>query len=388
MIERYSVPAIENIWSRENRYRIYLLIEEKVNDALQEHFIIEHNRMHPTGLPVGMVMELADKIEVETRHDILAFVFAVEKLCEKECGTDCKWIHYGLTSSDLLDSATAIQVRDSLLFLHLEVMKLIAVIEDRANWEKDQQIMARTHGKHAMKVSLSEIFASWARQINNHLGDLVRICVPGKLSGAVGDNRVIPYPIQKKIADRLGMQLDYHATQVVQREFYAELIWRLAIYTKTLEKFALQIRLWQQSGIEEIEEPFYEGQGGSSAMPHKHNPIMCENITGLSRVISSYVPMALDNVPLWGHRDLTHSSTERIMLPDVFNLVAFVTDRMNKVIHGLKVNHSLIDSHLIESDSQEEMLHMIKDKGFSRYDAYRATQEQHNEDSSFRATVR
>jgi len=382
MIERYSTKEMQKIWSEEEKIKRWLLIEQTVNDVLQEEEIIPKNTLSAQLSSIinnswyDLILHNAKELEKETGHDVVAFIFAVENLV----GKDGRWIHYGMTSSDLLDTANAMTIKDSIQIISSALTDLVDCINGRINMCGTAEIMGRTHGQYAEHMPIKNVFDIFWNDIWRHSAALNSIDITGKMSGAVGDNKYITEKEEKKIMDYLGITRERAATQIVPREQYAEVVSRLALIGCTLEKIALQVRLYQQSGIEEMFEPFSRKQTGSSAMPHKRNPILCENVCGLARILRGYVSPAMEDIALWQQRDISHSSVERIILPDAFNLLHFMIQRVYKVLSGLEINVENIHKHIeenSENDSQKMLLDLIR-QGKSRQEAYRIVQAGEN----------
>jgi adenylosuccinate lyase len=384
MIERYSTREMQKIWSEEEKIKRWLLIEKTVNDVLQEEEIIPENNLSGQLLSIindswyDLILHNAKELEKETGHDVVAFIFAVENLV----GKDGRWIHYGMTSSDLLDTANAMTIKESAKVIISSLRDLKKSLDSVISRCADSCIMARTHGQYAEKILLSNIFSNFWMSLSDHIESLGNdIDITGKMSGAAGDYKYINRETEIKILSKLGINGECFATQVVPREQYAELISRLALIGCTLEKIALQIRLYQQSGIEEMFEPFGRKQTGSSAMPHKRNPILCENVCGLARVLRGYVSPAMEDVALWQQRDISHSSVERIILPDAFNLLHFMIKRVYNILDGLEISVDNVQKHVeenSENDSQKMLLELVR-QGKSRQEAYRIVQGKEKE---------
>lgn len=393
MISRYSTPEMTNLWSEDNKIKNWIKIEQVVNQELIKSKIIPENQLdsfftsiltenaetwdYQAGpLSVISIKRFADKYEKEIQHDVNAFVFALEEFINSYFNTkDGRWIHYGLTSSDLLDTANAITIQQSIYLIDDKIKDIILVISKLINKYKEQLLSGRTHGQYAENITLESFFKRIQEDLLENLrrfSEIINSC-SGKISGAVGNNRIIPVEIEWKVLKQLNLFRTSNATQIIQREWHARVIMALALLASSIEKAVLQIRLYQQSGIEEMSEPFHVNQTGSSAMPHKHNPVLCENLTGLARVVRSYVIPALENISLWQERDISHSSVERIILPDAFNLIHFMLKRFAYIISGLNINIETINAHLIADNSQDKLLDFIK-QGYGRQEAYRMVQ--------------
>jgi len=376
LIERYSTKEISQIWDDPvNRIKIFIKIERLLNDALQEFSIIDKNELSNflNTVDPKRIYNRATEIEKEIEHDINAFVFALEEIA----GKDGKWIHYGLTSSDLIDTTNAIMIKDSIKIVKESLLKLRDTFLKLTKVYKDIFIAGRTHGVHAERLRLSGIFESFANEVDrstNRLIDAKSRIVVGKLSGAVGDNKYIDYKVTDHILSKLFLMPEEDIGQIVSRDRYAELFNTLALIGCSLEKFVLQIRLHHQTGIDEIKEGFSAKQTGSSAMPHKRNPIKSENVCGLSRLLRGYALTGMQNVALWNQRDISHSSTERVILPDSFHILHFMILRTIEIFENIQINNELIEKNANSiPESQDELLKLIRE-GYSRQEAYRKVQ--------------
>jgi adenylosuccinate lyase len=376
MINRYSTKEMVAVWEEDAKFSRWVEIEATINEYLQRYGTIPQNNLSEELRSINLpdLIKASTELESKYKHDVLSFVFAAEQMCK-----DGRWIHYGLTSSDILDTATAMAINKSLGIIVYAAHDLRHALLNKMIECKEQEIIGRTHGQYAELVKLKDVFFLLHDELDRNINRLTKTIVPGKLSGAVGDNKYIPKEVEKRCLKKLGV--DYTiANQIVSRDFYAELISNLALMSCWIDKVALQIRLYQQSGICEILEPFYAKQKGSSAMPHKRNPILCENLCGLSRIVRGNLMAAMENIALWQERDISHSSAERIILPDTFNLVHFMIKRMQEIILGLEINFNNIDGHIEEfkatgnQDSQQEMLDLIQ-KGHGRREAYEIIQK-------------
>jgi len=373
MIERYCTKEMNEIWSEEAKYQRWVLVEQSVNDTLIQHQKIPPNNLSNLlkNISAQLLVLKAKEIEAEISHDVNAFVFA----CEDLCGSEGRWVHYGLTSNDIVDTANALAIKQSTSIIKNELLKI-----NYAVWQKEQpnaniKIIARTHGRHAEITNLSNVFHLWSQDINDCLGDLDKR-IPGKISGAVGDYKFISKAIERDILNKLELS-SCASNQIVSRINHAKLMSSLVAAASILEKIALQIRLYQQSGIDEMYEPFGAKQTGSSAMPHKRNPIKCENICGLARVMRGYLSPVFEDIALWQERDISHSSVERIIIPDAFNLLHYMSKNMLKIIDGLQINYEIIQNNInnfIDDGSQKKLLNLVG-QGMSRQEAYRIIQK-------------
>lgn len=371
MIERYCTKEMSKIWSEENKFKKWILVEKTVNDNLQKYNIIPQNGLSNRldKINIEKLIKRSKEIEREIKHDLNAFVFACEEFCGKKDG---RWIHFGLTSSDILDTTNALLVKESSCLLWDKLDKIERIFFEFEEQTRNILHVCRTHGQKAQISYLSRFFKLYANSFGEYQLNSLYLKIPAKISGAVGDNSHIPEIVELECLKFLHLEVDKDATQVVQRDYYAELIFKLAMIACLVEKFALQIRLYQQSGIEEMSEGFSRGQTGSSAMPHKQNPISCENLCGLARIVRSYVAPSMETISLWQERDLTNSSVERIILPDIFNLVDFMLHRTIEVVDNLHINYEKIEEHVNnfkDNNSQERMLYLIR-KGKGRREAH------------------
>jgi adenylosuccinate lyase len=377
MIDRFSTPEMQKIWSEREKYRRWLKVEKAVNDALIKNKVIPENNLshylefwsNADGWLTKLIQE-STKIEKEIGHDVNAFVFAIDS----SSGEDTRWIHYGMTSSDLVDTANAMAVKESLGWISNAAIKLEEVLYRLTKESDGVDIAGRTHGQYAEPYFLNKVFFSFYHALKSTTYAFADVRLPGMISGAVGDNKYISPDIEMEVLDNLGL-LPCFSTQAVPRHHHAQLVSRLALIASALESMVLQVRLYQQSGIEEMYEPFGEKQTGSSAMPHKRNPILCENVAGLSRLMRSYVGPALENVSLWGQRDISHSSVERVILPDAFNVLHKMLQRTIYIFENLEINKKAIAKNLLEvpQDSQSRLLELVRE-GKSRQEAYRIVQ--------------
>lgn len=377
MIERYTLPEMGLVWSEQTKLANWLKIEvlacegwarlgaipSPVFENIKERAAFEPNRVK--------------EIEAEVRHDVIAFLTNVAE----HVGEDSKYIHMGLTSSDILDTGLALQLRDSCDLILKRLYKLKEVLAARAKEHKYTLMMGRTHGVHAEPVTFGLKMAGWYTEIERQIERIQRareVVAYGKISGAVGTLANVDPLVEEHVCEQLGLKPCKVSTQIIQRDRHAEYLMALALVASSLEKMATEIRNLQRTEIREVEEPFHAGQKGSSAMPHKRNPMMSERVTGLSRVIRSNATVGLENVALWHERDLTHSSAERVVLPDSSILIDYILDRFTRVMESLVVNRDNMRANLELTMgvvfSQQVLLALIE-KGFLREDAYRVVQE-------------
>ena len=336
MIARYTHPAMGAIWSDQRRYETWLQVELAATDALADAGVVPPEDAKALRERASFDAARIDEIERTTQHDIIAFTTAVAE----HAGPAARWLHFGLTSSDVLDTALALQMRQSCDLILEDLDGLLAAIRTRADEHRRTPMVGRTHGVHAEPMTLGVKLALWHAEAQRGRARIVRareIVSVGKTSGAVGMFAHLDPAIEASVCGRLGLSPAPVSSQVIQRDRHAELVTSLAILAASLEKFALEIRGLQKTEIGEVEEPFAKGQKGSSAMPHKRNPIGCEQIVGLARLIRANAVAALENVALWHERDISHSSVERVILPDSFIALDHMLRRLTRIVAGMVV---------------------------------------------------
>jgi adenylosuccinate lyase len=336
MIERYSLPKMSAIWDDQNKFRIMLDIELAVCEAQSKLKLIPASAVRRMRSKAKFNPAQIRKIEEKTQHDIVAFVNNVAQYI----GSDAKYLHLGLTSSDLLDTTLDLQLIQASDILIADLQRLIKVLAAKAKKYQETVCIGRTHGVHAEPLTFGLKMCLWYDETKRNLARLAQaktMISVGKLSGAVGTYSNIDPKVEAYVCKKLGLEPVNIATQVIQRDIYAQYLSTLAVIASSLEKFALEIRHLQRTEVLEVEEPFGQGQKGSSAMPHKRNPIVCERICGLSRILRANALVALENVALWHERDISHSSAERIVFPDACAAVDFMALEMRKVLEGLEV---------------------------------------------------
>jgi adenylosuccinate lyase len=377
MIARYTLPEMGQVWSEQTKLTNWLKIEILVCEAWAQLGAIPPAALENIRNRAGFDLNRIKEIEAETRHDVIAFLTNVAE----HVGEDSKYIHMGLTSSDILDTGLALQLRDSCDLILKRLHDLMEVLAARAREYKYTLMPGRTHGVHAEPVTFGLKLAGWYTEIERHIERITRTrdtvsC--GKISGAVGTMANVDPAVERYVCEQLGLTPCKVSTQIIQRDRHAEYLTVLALVAGSLEKMATEIRNLQRTEIREVEEPFHSGQKGSSAMPHKRNPMISERITGLSRLIRSNALVGLENMALWHERDLTHSSTERVILPDSSILLDYILEKFTRVMERLVVNRDNMSSNLEATMglvfSQQVLLALI-DKGFLREDAYRLVQE-------------
>lgn len=378
MIERYTRPEMGKIWEDENKFRIWLQIETLACEAQAELGIIPKEVLKIIKEKANFSVPRILEIENEVKHEVIAFLTCVGEFV----GSESRFIHFGMTSSDVLDTALAVQMKQSgeLLLKGLEGLK--EVLAHRAKEFKNTVMIGRTHGIHAEPITFGLKLALWYAEIVRDIERLksaIKIISAGKISGAVGTYQHLDPFVERFVCEKLGLQPAPISTQVLQRDRHAEFMNTLAICGCTLEKIATEIRHLQKTEVLEAEEYFSKDQKGSSAMPHKRNPIVCERIVGLARVLRSNALAAMENVALWHERDISHSSVERIIVPDSCIILDFILADMTKIIDNLLVYPEHMVRNLNATHglifSQEVLLALTK-KGMKREDAYRLVQEQ------------
>jgi adenylosuccinate lyase len=377
MIDRYSRKEIARIWDLENKFRIWLDIEIAVCEAQAEAGVIPEADLKEikskAGFDVGRVLE----IENQVHHDVIAFLTAVGE----KVGPASRYIHYGLTSSDIVDTALSIQLRQSGGIILEGIEKLISVMKNLAIKYKDTPCMGRSHGVHAEPTTFGVKMALYYDEFKRNY-ERIRHAIEsvsyGKFSGAVGTFSNIEPDIEKRVCAKLGLKPDTISTQVIQRDRHADFMASLAICAGSLDKLATEIRHLQRTEVREAEEPFQKGQKGSSAMPHKRNPILCERVTGISRVIKANMNVALDDITLWHERDISHSSAERIIFPDSTIALDYLIHRMVFVMENLHVYPDNMMENINRTGGlfySQGLLLSLVEKGLSRDDAYKLVQD-------------
>jgi len=376
MIARYTRPEMGMLWDLENKYQKWLDVEIAVCEAWAELGEIPRDALKAIRQKAGFDVKRIDEIEKVVKHDVIAFLTSVAQ----SLGHESRFIHKGLTSSDILDTALALLMREAADIIMKDIRGLMEVIKKQAFKYKDIPMIGRSHGVHAEPMTFGLKFALWYSDMKRNLTRMKKareaISI-GKLSGAVGTFSNIPPVVEEKVCKKLGLKPEPVATQIVQRDRHAEYLTTLALIAASVEKVAVEIRHLQRSEVLEAEEPFMAGQKGSSAMPHKRNPIGCENLSGLARVVRSNAMAALENISLWHERDISHSSVERVIIPDSSILVDYMLDRLRGILDRLRVYPKKMKENMAGSyglyNSQRVMLALI-DKGISREYAYDVVQ--------------
>jgi adenylosuccinate lyase len=376
VIERYTRPEMAKIWESENRFRIWLDIELLAMEAMVEKGWIPAAALARVRKRARFDVSRIHEIEKRVKHDVIAFLTSVAE----HIGDDSRFLHVGMTSSDVLDTSFAVQMRQALRRLVREAEHVCEVLRKRALEHKDTVMIGRTHGIHAEPVTFGLKMALWADEMRRNVARLKRardVISVGKLSGAVGTFANIDPFVEEYVCRKLGLAPAPVSTQVVQRDRHAEVFATLAIVGSSLDKFATEIRHLQRTEVLEVEEFFSEGQKGSSAMPHKRNPVGCENVSGLARLVRAHVQAALEDIPLWHERDISHSSVERVVLPDATTLCDFMLHRMTGILDGLVVYPERMIENLNRTKglvfSQSVLLALAK-AGLTRERAYAIVQ--------------
>ncbi len=377
MIERYTLAKMADIWSAENKFSKMLQIEILTCEALAAFKHIPSQAASRIRRKAKFNIKRIEALEKKTNHDVVAFITNVAEYL----GPDAKYLHRGLTSSDVLDTVLSLQLKESADVILEDLLKLKKVLAEKARQYKNTVCIGRTHGVHAEPLTLGLKFALWFDEINRAIARIDRLKVAvslAKLSGAVGTYSHLPASVEKYVADRLKLKVVNAATQVISRDIHAEFVSTLALIGASLEKFATEIRHLQRTEVREVEEPFGRGQKGSSAMPHKRNPIICERICGLARILRSNSICALENVTLWHERDISHSSVERIILPDSCQVLDYMLNKFIEVVSGLLVYPQNMLENIAKTRGlifSQRILVKLMDSGLARTKAYDIVQK-------------
>lgn len=377
MIERYTLPEIANIWSEENKFTIWLNIEIFACEANNKLGIVPSKALRNIKSRAKFNVKKINEIETVVKHDVIAFLTNVGSFI----GPDSRFVHYGMTSSDVLDTALSVQMKEAGQLLLQQLLKLKSSLVKKAKKYKYLPMVGRTHGVHAEAVTLGLKFALWVDEINRDIERFktaVKTVSVGKISGAVGTYEHLSPFVERYVCKKLGLKPVNAATQIIQRDIHAEYLSSLAIMASSLEKFATEIRHQQKTEVLELEEPFTKGQKGSSAMPHKKNPVICERVAGLARILRGNAIAGMENINLWHERDISHSSVERMILPDSTMLLYYMLVKMIEVIEGLVVNKENIAKNLDRTHgliySQRALLKLVE-YGLTREEAYKVVQD-------------
>jgi adenylosuccinate lyase len=376
MIERYTLKQMGNIWTDENRLKIWLDVELAAMTAMEAEGTVPSGTAEDIRSKAALKPARMLEIEEQTHHDVIAFT----QMITEQLGDEGRWLHYGLTSSDVVDTALCILIRDALDIIIKDFKDFAETVKTQAYKYKTQLMVGRTHGVHAEPTTFGFKLALWYAEIIRDIGRLEtarKTIAVGKLSGAVGTFAHLDPSVEKRACEMLGLQPAPISSQIIQRDRHSEVMTSLAIAAGSLEKFATEIRHLQRTEVREVEEPFGKGQKGSSSMPHKRNPVKCENVCGLARLIRSYALAALENMPLWHERDISHSSSERVILPDAFILTDFIANRFKKIIENLIVYPEAMAANLNKLKGliySGTVLLSLVETGMSREDAYAIVQ--------------
>ena len=372
MIERYNTPEMKKVWSDQNKYKTWLKVEIAVSEVLCEMDLVPKKSLEIIKKKADFSIDRILEIEKETRHDVIAFL---TNLAEN-IGPDSRFIHMGMTSSDLLDTSLALLCQDSAKIIRKKIVDFHKVLRKGAIQYKDTLQIGRSHGVHAELITFGYKLALWSEEFSRHIKrwDVVSDSIAtGKISGAVGTYQHLDPSVEIKACKKMGINPATISSQVVQRDHHAEFLNAIALIGGSLEKISIEIRHLQRTEVLEAEEPFKKGQKGSSAMPHKRNPIVTERVTGMSRLLRANAMVGLENIALWHERDISHSSVERIIIPDSTTLLDYMLNKMIYLMENLIVYPENMMKNINKSGglifSQEVLLSLIN-KGMTREDAY------------------
>ncbi|HXE89873.1 MAG TPA: adenylosuccinate lyase [Terriglobales bacterium] len=376
MISRYTRPEMGHIWTDENKFRMWLAVELAATETLAEAGIVPREAAEAIRAKADFNVARILAIEAEVKHDVIAFTTAVAE----HIGPESRWLHYGLTSNDVVDTAQALQVKAASEILRRDLEKLSAVLKRRALEFQRTPMIGRTHGVHAEPITFGLKLANWYSEIERQRARLERAAEEmrvGKLSGAVGNCAHLDPELEERICEKLGLEAAAVSSQVISRDRHAQYLATLAGIASSLDKFATEVRHLQRTEVREAEEFFSEKQKGSSAMPHKRNPVTCEQISGLARVVRANAQAALENVALWHERDISHSSVERVILPDSTILVDYLLHKTTDLIDRLLVYPKRMLQNLESTGGlvfSGQLLLDLAESGLSREKAYRMVQ--------------
>lgn len=376
MISRYTRPEMGRIWSDENKFRTWLEVEIAASETLAEAGLVPKSAAKAIRTKGDFDLQRIQQIEAEVKHDVIAFTTSVAE----KVGPESRWLHYGLTSNDVVDTAQALLVKQASAVIADDLKRLIEVLKRRAFEFQHTPQIGRTHGVHAEPITFGLKLANWYSEMQRnlqrfeHAAEDMRV---GKLSGAVGNAAHLEPEYEEAICERLGLNVAAVSSQVIQRDRHAFYLATLAVIASTLDKIATEIRHLQRTEVREAEEFFSEKQKGSSAMPHKRNPVQCEQISGLARVVRSNAQAAFENVPLWHERDISHSSVERVILPDSTILTDYLLNKTTNLIDQLMVYPERMLRNLHSTGGlvfSGQLLLDLVEAGVLREDAYRIVQ--------------
>lgn len=376
MVERYGREVMRQVWTEENKFNAYLKVEILAAEAWRELGVVPAEDVEKLWAKASFNIDRIKEIELQTRHDIVAFTRTVSE----SLGEERKWVHYGLTSTDVVDTANGYLFLQANKIIEEDLIKYIEVLKKQAQRFKYTPCIGRTHGIHADITSFGLKWVLWYEEMRRNLERFrtaARGVEVGKISGAVGNFANIPPFVQDYVCEKLGIDSANISTQVIQRDRHAYYMATLAVIGASLEQMALEIRNLQRTEVHEVEEAFGKGQKGSSAMPHKRNPISSENICGCARVLRGYMVTAYDNVALWHERDISHSATERIIMPDATILLDYMLNRMMGILENLVVFEEQMKANIYRTNGvifAQRVMNALIDKGFAREKAYDTVQ--------------
>ena len=376
MIERYGRDVMRQVWTEENKFRAYLKVELLAAEAWRELGVIPPEDIEKLYANATFNIDRIKEIELQTRHDIVAFTRTVSE----SLGDERKWVHYGLTSTDVVDTANGYLLKQANDIIRRDLEKYIEMLRKRAIEFKYLPCIGRTHGIHADITSFGLKWVLWYAEMKRNLERFdmaARGVEVGKISGAVGNFANIPPFVQDYVCEHLGISGSDISTQVIQRDRHAWYMATLAVIASSLEQMALEVRNLQRTEVHEVEEAFGKGQKGSSAMPHKRNPVSSENICGCARVMRGYMATAAENVALWHERDISHSATERIILPDATILLDYMLNRMMGILENLVIFQEQMEANIYRTEGvifAQRVMNALIDKGLSREEAYDTVQ--------------
>lgn len=377
MIDRYTLPEMGAIWNDQNRYQKWLDVEIAVCEAWHELGKIPSESLKKIKDKAGFSVDRIEEIERVVKHDVIAFLSSVTE----HVGEEARYIHLGLTSYDVVDTAFSLLIKESLEKIKKGLVSLKGIIRDEALRHKKTVMVGRTHGVHAEPITFGVKLLVWFEELKRHLrrtDQAIEVINVGRISGSVGTYTQTPPELEALALEKLGLKLAPVTTQILQRDRHAEVLAVLALITASLDKFAMELRHHQRTEVLEIEEPFTKGQKGSSSMPHKKNPVRAERISGMARLARGHLQVALENIPLWHERDISHSSAERIIIPDTFILTDFILAETTDIIKHWRVYPDRMKNNLDLTRglifSQRLLLALTK-KDLSRDDAYHLVQK-------------
>ena len=376
MIERYSRPVMRNVWTEENKFAAYLKVELFASEAWSKLGVVPEEDIKKLWDNASFSIPRIYEIEQQTRHDVVAFTRAVSETL----GEERKWVHYGLTSTDVVDTANGYLIKQANDILHQDLTEFLEVLRKQAIRFKSQPCIGRTHGIHADITSFGLKWVLWYAEMKRNIERFERAAADvecGKMSGAVGNFANIPPFIEEYVCEHLGINHALVSTQVLQRDRHAYYMATLAVIASSLEQMALEIRNLQRTEVHEVEEAFGKGQKGSSAMPHKRNPISSENICGCARVMRGYMATFAENVALWHERDISHSATERIILPDATMLLDYMLNRFKGILENIVIFPDQMLANIYRTKKvifAQRVMNALIERGFVREEAYDTVQ--------------